>query len=86
MYKTLPYSRSHSPFAQSVGIARVPRQGSGYVTIPRRPRQSWSSEPPPTNEITGEPLYDNLGVRLTVDGEYLISLIRLVSTKLMTYD
>uniref|UniRef100_A0AAR5PYC7 Ig-like domain-containing protein n=1 Tax=Dendroctonus ponderosae TaxID=77166 RepID=A0AAR5PYC7_DENPD len=57
IYKTLPYSRSHSPF--TLGIPRFPRQGVGYVTIPRRPRQSWSSEQPPNSEVIGEPLYDN---------------------------
>lgn len=46
--------------------ARAPRQG-GYVTIPRRPRQSWSSEPPAVSDI-GEPLYDNLGVRTSATG------------------
>lgn len=65
LYRTLPYSRSHSPF---VGPApRIPRQG--YVTIPRRPRQqSWSSEPPNVSDLTSEPLYDNLGLRTTADG------------------
>lgn len=65
LYRTLPYSRSHSPF---VGPPpRIPRQG--YVTIPRRPRQqSWSSEPPNVSELIAEPLYDNLGLRTTADG------------------
>ncbi|XP_018566482.1 leucine-rich repeat-containing protein 24 [Anoplophora glabripennis] len=65
LYRTLPYSRSHSPF---VGPPpRIPRQG--YVTIPRRPRQqSWSSEPPNVSDLTPEPLYDNLGARTTADG------------------
>lgn len=65
LYRTLPYSRSHSPF---VGAPpRIPRQG--YVTIPRRPRQqSWSSEPPNVSELIAEPLYDNLGRRTTADG------------------
>ncbi|KAG5895104.1 hypothetical protein JTB14_036379 [Gonioctena quinquepunctata] len=65
LYRTLPYSRSHSPFVGPP--TRVPRQG--YVTIPRRPRQqSWSSEPPNMSEYTTEPLYDNLGMRTTADG------------------
>lgn len=68
-YKTLPHVRSHSPFAAGLTLARIPRQGAGYVTIPRRPRQSWSSEPPPSSELIGEPLYDNLGIRTTADGE-----------------
>ncbi|KAL1506276.1 hypothetical protein ABEB36_005668 [Hypothenemus hampei] len=72
MYKTLPYSRSQSPFAPGIGIARIPRQG--YVTIPRKPRQSWSSEPPPSSEGIAEPLYDNLGIRSTVDGSSVLSL------------
>ncbi|XP_056639137.1 leucine-rich repeat-containing protein 24 [Diorhabda sublineata] len=65
VYRTLPYSRSHSPF---VGPPiRVPR--TGYVTIPRRPRmQSWSSEPPNAGDMIVEPLYDNLGARTTADG------------------
>ncbi|XP_066252462.1 uncharacterized protein kek5 [Euwallacea similis] len=74
MYKTLPYSRSHSPFTPGLGMARVPRQGAGYVTIPRRPRQSWSSEPPPSSEIIAEPVYDNLGMRTTADGSSVLSL------------
>ncbi|CAG9859095.1 unnamed protein product [Phyllotreta striolata] len=65
LYRTLPYSRSHSPFVGPP--TRVPR--AGYVTIPRRPRmQSWSSEPPNASDIIVEPLYDNLGVRTTADG------------------
>lgn len=72
LYRTLPYSRSHSPFVPP----RIPRQGQGYVTIPRRPRQSWSSEPPSTTEIC-EPIYDNLGVRTTVDGSSALSLNKL---------
>lgn len=65
LYRTLPYSRSHSPFVGPP--ARVPR--TGYVTIPRRPRmQSWSSEPPNASDLIVEPLYDNLGVRTSADG------------------
>ncbi|CAH1980620.1 unnamed protein product [Acanthoscelides obtectus] len=69
-YRTLPYSRSHSPFVAPGQIAqaqpRVPRHG--YVTMPRRPRQqSWSSEPPLLSDL-GEPLYDNLGKRTTATG------------------
>ncbi|CAG9766684.1 unnamed protein product [Ceutorhynchus assimilis] len=74
IYKTLPYSRSHSPFAQGATLTRMPRLGSGYVTIPRRPRQSWSSEPPLPNELIAEPVYDNLGVRSTADGSSVLSL------------
>lgn len=37
------------------------------MTIPRRPRQSWSSEPPLVSDI-GEPLYDNLGIRTSATG------------------
>ncbi|KAK9875816.1 hypothetical protein WA026_009602 [Henosepilachna vigintioctopunctata] len=67
IYRTLPHSRSHSPFIPVPPF--VPRQG--YVTIPRRPRQqSWSSEPP---EIA-QPLYDNLGVRSTATGSSMNSL------------
>nr|CAI5838110.1 unnamed protein product [Callosobruchus analis] len=71
-YRTLPYSRSHSPFVAPGQIAlaqpRVPRHGKGYVTMPRRPRQqSWSSEPPLLSDL-GEPLYDNLGKRTTATG------------------
>lgn len=78
LYRTLPYSRSQSPFTSPLGAPiRVPRQG-GYVTIPRRPRQSWSasSEPPQTTE-TGEPLYDNLGLRTTAQGSSVLSLNKL---------
>ncbi|XP_076273806.1 uncharacterized protein LOC143204830 [Rhynchophorus ferrugineus] len=73
IYRTLPNSRSHSPFIQGTPLPKIPRQG--YVTIPRRPRQqSWSSEPPPTLEGIGEPLYDNLGARTTADGSSVLSL------------
>lgn len=71
LYRTLPYSRSQSPFVGTP--ARFARQG-GYVTIPRRPRQSWSSEPP-TSEI-GDPVYDNLGIRSTAAGSSQLSLNR----------
>ncbi|RZC42984.1 hypothetical protein BDFB_012076, partial [Asbolus verrucosus] len=69
LYRTLPYSRSQSPFIGPP--ARIPRQG--YVTIPRRPRQRWSSETPSTSDIE-EPLYDNLGLRTTADGSSALSL------------
>lgn len=75
IYRTLPYSRSQSPFTSPLGPpVRVPRQG--YVTIPRRPRQSWSSEPPSTSDL-GEPLYDNLGLRTTASGNSVLSLNKL---------
>lgn len=70
LYRTLPYSRSQSPFVGPP--ARFARGQGGYVTIPRRPRQSWSSEPP-TSEI-GDPVYDNLGVRSTAAGSSQLSL------------
>lgn len=69
LYRTLPYSRSQSPFVGTP--ARIPRQG--YVTIPRRPRQRWSSETPSVSDVE-EPLYDNLGLRTTVDGSSALSL------------
>lgn len=83
-YGTLPYSRSHSPFAQAsvvggggggggLGVpVRVPRHG--YVTIPRKPRTSWSSEPPGGLPEISEPLYDNLGLRTTATGSSVRSL------------
>ncbi|XP_050298222.1 uncharacterized protein LOC126737383 [Anthonomus grandis grandis] len=81
IYRTLPYSRSQSPFSQGAGVPRIPRQGAGYVTIPRRPRQSWSasSEPPTGPGEIAEPVYDNLGVRSTADGSSAISLNKLGS-------
>nr|XP_015834875.1 PREDICTED: uncharacterized protein LOC664293 isoform X2 [Tribolium castaneum] len=72
LYRTLPYSRSQSPFVGPP--ARVPRQG--YVTIPRRPRQRWSTDTPTTSDVE-EPLYDNLGLRTTVDGSSALSLNKL---------
>lgn len=72
LYGTLPYSRSQSPFTSPLGQpVRIPRQG--YITIPRRPRQSWSSEPPSSTDIC-EPLYDNLGLRTTASGNSVLSL------------
>lgn len=77
IFKTLPYSRSHSPFITPATTPLVtPRQG--YVTIPRRPRvPSWSSTAStqimPSSEIL-EPIYDNLGLRTTADGSSVISL------------
>lgn len=68
LYRTLPISRSQSPFVGPVP-PRMPRLGQGYVTIPRRPRQSWSSEPPLSD--IGEPLYDNLGARTSINGNFL---------------
>lgn len=72
LYGTLPYSRSQSPFTSPLGQhVRIQRQG--YITIPRRPRQSWSSEPPTSTDIC-EPLYDNLGLRTTASGNSVLSL------------
>ncbi|XP_059061096.1 uncharacterized protein LOC131853994 [Achroia grisella] len=77
VYKTLPYSRSQSPFIAPLTPSVVtPRQG--YVTIPRRPRvPSWSSTAStqimPSAEAQ-EPLYDNLGLRTTADGSSVLSL------------
>lgn len=72
LYGTLPYSRSQSPFTSPLGQpVRIQRQG--YITIPRRPRQSWSSEPPAPSDIC-EPLYDNLGLRTTASGNSVLSL------------
>ncbi|VVC90157.1 uncharacterized protein LOC126978094 [Leptidea sinapis] len=77
IFRTLPYSRSQSPFVAPVTPPVVtPRQG--YVTIPRRPRvPSWSSTAStqilPSAEAQ-EPLYDNLGLRTTADGSSVLSL------------
>lgn len=75
LYRTLPYSRSQSPFTTPLGAPVIaPRQG-GYVTIPRRPRASWSSEP--LNPLVGDPVYDNLGLRTTASGHSALSLNKL---------
>ncbi|XP_045504647.1 uncharacterized protein LOC123701518 [Colias croceus] len=77
IFRTLPYSRSQSPFTAPITPPVVtPRQG--YVTIPRRPRvPSWSSTAStqilPSAEAQ-EPLYDNLGLRTTADGSSVLSL------------
>lgn len=77
LFRTLPYSRSQSPFTAPITPPVVtPRQG--YVTIPRRPRvPSWSSTAStqilPSTEAQ-EPLYDNLGLRTTADGSSVLSL------------
>ncbi|XP_022823488.1 uncharacterized protein LOC111354321 [Spodoptera litura] len=77
LFRTLPYSRSQSPFTAPITPPVVtPRQG--YVTIPRRPRvPSWSSTAStqilPSSEAQ-EPLYDNLGLRTTADGSSVLSL------------
>jgi hypothetical protein len=77
LFRTLPYSRSQSPFMAPITPPVVtPRQG--YVTIPRRPRvPSWSSTAStqilPSTEAQ-EPLYDNLGLRTTADGSSVLSL------------
>ncbi|CAG9572006.1 unnamed protein product [Danaus chrysippus] len=77
LFRTLPYSRSQSPFTAPMTPPVVtPRQG--YVTIPRRPRvPSWSSTAStailPSTEAQ-EPLYDNLGLRTTADGSSVLSL------------
>lgn len=77
LFRTLPYSRSQSPFTAPVSTPVVtPRQG--YVTIPRRPRvPSWSSTAStailPSTEAQ-EPLYDNLGLRTTANGSSVLSL------------
>lgn len=77
LFRTLPYSRSQSPFTAPITPPVItPRQG--YVTIPRRPRvPSWSSTAStqilPSTEAQ-EPLYDNLGLRTTADGSSVLSL------------
>ncbi|KAL0126015.1 hypothetical protein PUN28_004832 [Cardiocondyla obscurior] len=78
-FKTLPHSRSVTPFgfgpsSSSSSMAPVlPRHG--YVTIPRRPRApSWSSGPPTSPTDVLEPVYDNLGLRTTADGSSMLSL------------
>ncbi|XP_063384518.1 uncharacterized protein LOC134670639 [Cydia fagiglandana] len=77
LFRTLPYSRSQSPFTAPITPPVVtPRQG--YVTIPRRPRvPSWSSTAStqilPSAEAQ-EPLYDNLGLRTTANGSSVLSL------------
>ncbi|XP_067215340.1 uncharacterized protein [Linepithema humile] len=78
-FKTLPHSRSATPYglgpsSSSSPIAPVlPRHG--YVTIPRRPRApSWSSGPPTSPTEVLEPVYDNLGLRTTADGSSKLSL------------
>ncbi|KAL6435631.1 hypothetical protein ACFW04_005511 [Cataglyphis niger] len=78
-FKTLPHSRSVTPYAigpssSSSSMAPVlPRHG--YVTIPRRPRApSWSSGPPTSPTDILEPVYDNLGLRTTADGSSMLSL------------
>lgn len=72
MYGTLPYSRSQSPFSTPIGVPVQQRQG--YVTIPRRPRGSWSTATTPTLELghlKAEPVYDSYGLRTTADGSIL---------------
>lgn len=76
LYRTLPYSRSQSPFTSPLGGPVVTARPGGYVTIPRRPRASWSAAPPGT-PLTAEPVYDNLGLRTTATGSSVLSLNRL---------
>lgn len=73
-FKTLPHSRSGTPYVSASPMAPVlPRHG--YVTIPRRPRApSWSSGPPTSPTDGLEPVYDNLGLRTTADGSSVLSL------------
>lgn len=78
-FKTLPHSRSATPYglgpssSSSPMAPMLPRHG--YVTIPRRPRApSWSSGPPTSPTDVLEPVYDNLGLRTTADGSSMLSL------------
>ncbi|KAI5739281.1 hypothetical protein M8J77_017276 [Diaphorina citri] len=83
LYGTLPYSRSQSPFRSPNGGPSTPQRTAGYVTIPRRPRASWSAAPSPGFELgslTLEPVYDNCGVRTTADGS-LLSLNKIDTAK-----
>lgn len=75
LYRTLPYSRSQSPFTTPLGAPVIAPSRGGYVTIPRRPRASWSSEP--LNPVVGDPVYDNLGLRTTASGSSALSLNKL---------
>ncbi|KAF5286030.1 hypothetical protein FQR65_LT12965 [Abscondita terminalis] len=75
LYRTLPYSRSQSPFTTPLGAPVVTPRAGAYVTIPRRPRASWSSEP--LNPMYVDPVYDNLGRRTTASGNSALSLNKL---------
>ncbi|XP_018327420.1 leucine-rich repeat-containing protein 24 [Agrilus planipennis] len=76
MCRTLPYSRSQSPFVSPLNSVMVTSCPSGYVTIPRKPRASWSSESP-GHSLIADPVYDNLGARTTAGGNSQLSLNRL---------
>lgn len=78
LYRTLPYSRSQSPFTSPLGAPVVTPRAGGYVTIPRRPRASWSSEP--LNPMFVDPVYDNLGLRTTATGSSALSLNKISET------
>lgn len=59
LYGTLPYNRSQSPC-----VPLTPQRTAGYVTIPRRPRASWSAGPTslePPLSLTLDPVYDSCG-------------------------
>lgn len=72
LYRTLPHPRSQSPF---IGLPVCVPKTAGYVTIPRRPRASWSCAPTQNLiPIISEPVYDNLGLRTTVTGSSVLSL------------
>lgn len=75
-FKTLPHSRSVTPYGPSSSSPMAPvLPRHGYVTIPRRPRApSWSSGPPTSPIDRLEPVYDNLGRRTTADGSSELSL------------
>ena len=72
LYRTLPHPRSQSPF---IGLPVCVPKTAGYVTIPRRPRASWSCAPSQTMvPLISEPVYDNLGLRTTATGSSVLSL------------
>lgn len=56
----------------------------GYVTLPRRPRQSWSvpreTPSPHLVRFDREPIYDGIGPRTSVDGSSRLSLNKTPST------
>ena len=67
----------HHPSQQQVHMAAPQQQvRPGYVTLPRRPRASWSvpRDQPGLTKADREPIYDGIGPRTSADGSSRLNL------------
>ena len=79
-HASIPVGIIHTP--QGLRVTGLPvavhvNARPGYVTLPRRPRQSWSvprETPSPRGSVDREPIYDGIGPRTSADGSSKLNL------------